>query len=190
MNKDLVKAQELFLDKINQICSKFGLNNIMAQIYALLYLSNKPLSLDDMVERLRISKGSASINIRALERYNAVRKIWVKGSRKDFYEAETDIMKVMMERIRSMAQNRLSEVDAMIRLSSTGLDSVNSQDKEEKEAIKIFKERLARLRSLHDQATSAFNLFNSGIFTTLLANKNSDHKKDTVYAAHPSNASV
>jgi len=84
MNEDLVKAQDVFLQKINKICRDFGLNNIMAQLYAILYFSKEPLSLNDMLERLKISKGSVSINIRALERYGAVRRIWVKGSRKDY----------------------------------------------------------------------------------------------------------
>src|SRR3989338_5938972 len=114
MNENLTNAQDVFLNEINQICSKFGLNNIMAQLYAILYLSDKPLSLDDMVDRLRISKGSASINIRALERYGAVRRVWIKGSRRDYYEAEADIVKVVVGRIRSMVNGRLTELEHMI----------------------------------------------------------------------------
>src|SRR3989338_5100918 len=105
MNDKLLKAQDLFLDKINNICNKFGLNNIMAQLYVMLYFNNNPLSLDDMVERLKISKGSASVNIRALERYGAVRQVWVKGSRKDYYEAEPDISKIIFDRTKSMVKN-------------------------------------------------------------------------------------
>lgn len=168
MNEKLVKAQDIFLDRINQVCGKFGLNNIMAQLYAILYLSNEPLSLDDMVERLKISKGSASINIRALERYGVVRKVWVKGSRKDYYEAEADISKVITDRIKSMAQGRLSEVDDMVNSSYAALNSVNSSNKEEREAIKVFKERLDKLRNLHSKALSLFNLFNSNLLNTVL----------------------
>ncbi|MFC1623850.1 GbsR/MarR family transcriptional regulator [Candidatus Omnitrophota bacterium] len=162
MNKNLTDAQDVFLSKVNQICNKFGLNNIMAQIYAVLYLSNRALSLNDMVERLKISKGSASINIRALERYGAVRKVWVMGSRKDYYEAETDIAKVIMDRVSSMAQRRLSEVDDMIRSSYQVLDSLDKLDKENNDIVEVFKERLNRLRELHGQTETLFNLFNSG----------------------------
>ena len=66
MNENLIKVQDIFLNRINHICKKLGLNNVMAQLYAILYLNNEPLSLDDMVERLKISKGSASVNITAL----------------------------------------------------------------------------------------------------------------------------
>ncbi|MFC1590162.1 GbsR/MarR family transcriptional regulator [Candidatus Omnitrophota bacterium] len=179
MNEQLIQAQDVFLDKINHICRKFGLNNIMAQLYAILYFSERPLSLDDMVERLKISKGSVSVNIRALERYNAVRRVWVKGSRRDFYEAEIDISKVAMDRIRSMARNRLSEVDDMVSSSSKVLDTVNSATEEEAEDIRVFKERLEKLKGLQDKAQALFKLLNSNILTTVLgANLKKEDKKE------------
>jgi DNA-binding transcriptional regulator GbsR (MarR family) len=181
MSEELEKAQDLFLDRINQICNKFGLNNIMAQLYAILYLSNKPLSLDDMVERLKISKGSVSINIRAVERYGAVRRVWVKGSRRDHYEAEADIAKVIMDRIKSMAQSRLSEVNDMISFSYHALNSVNSSDNEEKGAIEIFRQRLDKLKDLQDNAQSLFNLFNSGLLNSLLNRKTKTNEKEVSF---------
>lgn len=175
MDEKLTKAQDIFLDRINQICNKFGLNNVMAQLYAILYLNSKPISLNDMAERLKISKGSASINIRALERYGAVKRVWVKGSRRDFYEAEADISKVIMDRIKSMAESRLSEVDEMINSSYTALNSFDSSDADEKEVMMVFNQRLGELRNLHKKATQLFTLFNSGLLNGLLQNKNDDH---------------
>lgn len=183
MSENLIKAQDVFLEKINQLCNKFGLNNIMAQIYAILYLSDKPLSLNDMVERLKISKGSASINIRALERYGVVRQVWIKGSRRDFYEAETDVGKVMMDIIKSMAQSRLGEVDDMINSSAHALDSVNSNGHEDDESIRIFKERLAKLKDLHTKAQGLFNLLNSGLFNGALSNGGAANEKEPNHAA-------
>jgi len=64
------------------------INKAGGQIYALLFLSDEPLSLDEISKQLQISKSNVSINIRMLEDYNLVRKVWVKGSRKDYYAAE------------------------------------------------------------------------------------------------------
>lgn len=64
------------------------INKAGGQIYALLFLSDEPLSLDEISKRLGISKSNVSINIRLLEDFNLVRKVWVKGSRKDYYAAE------------------------------------------------------------------------------------------------------
>jgi DNA-binding transcriptional regulator GbsR (MarR family) len=157
------------------MCGKFGLNNIMAQLYAILYLSDKPLSLNDMVERLKISKGSASVNIRVLERYGVVRPVWVKGSRKDYYEAEADISKVIIERVRSMAQSRLTEVESMINASNTALNTINNASDEDKVAIDAFKERMAKLQAFHAQAKSMFDLFNM----TLLGNAAAEEREET-----------
>ena len=68
----------------------FGLSRLFGQIYILLYLSPKPLSLDELATQLVVSKASVSIASRQLESWGAVRRIWVKGDRKDYYEAETN----------------------------------------------------------------------------------------------------
>lgn len=172
MSEELEKAQDILLGRVNQICAKFGLNNVMAQLYTILYLYGKPMSLDDMVERLKISKGGVSTNIRALDRYGAVRKAWIKGSRKDYYEAETDIFKVIMDRTKSMAQTRLSEIDDMVNSSYHALNSVNPSNKEEQKAIKTFKQKLDKLKDLHKKAQSVFNLLNSGILNNIMLNVN------------------
>jgi len=180
MNEKLEKAQDIFLGNVNQICAKFGLNNIMAQLYAILYLCNKPLSLDDMVTRLKISKGSVSVNIRALERYGTVRKVWIKGSRKDYYEAETDISRVIMDRVKSTVQSRLLEMNNMINSSYHALNSVNPSDKREKEAIMTFKERLDKLISLQNKVQSVFNLFDSGFLSNILNAKSKKNNKKEI----------
>lgn len=182
MNNALMQAQDVLLDKINQICGKFGLNNIMAQLYAILYLGNKPMSLDEMVERLKISKGSASINIRALERYGTVRKVWVKGSRKDYYEAESDISKVIVERAHSMAKNRLSEIENMINSSYEAFNSLNSAGADDRN-LKIFKEKLDGLKALYDKAQGLFELFNTSFLAAITAAKPEDPKEEISYVS-------
>ena len=179
-NEKLLKAQDVFLDKVSHMCSKLGLNNIMAQLYAVLYLSDKPLSLNDMVEQLKISKGSVSVNIRALEGYGAVKRAWIKGTRKDYYEAELDIFRVVLGRVKSIAQSRLLEMESMINSTYKTLNSPDLLAEEEKEDEKIFRQRLDKLRGLYNQAQSLFKIFDSGLVSNMLiakAKKNS--KKET-----------
>jgi len=185
MSENIEKIQDVFLEKINQICHEFGLNNLMAQLYAILYFSNKSLSLDDMVERLKISKGSASINMRILERYGAVRKIWVKGSRRDYYEAEIDIFKVAISRIKSMAERRLTGISEMIDASSKAINAAKATDKNEQEALRVFKERLERLKGIQAKGQSLFNLLNSGLVSNLINVKTK--KKSNRETAYVSN---
>lgn len=168
MTKKLSDLQDVFLGKVNQICNRFGLNNIMAQLYALLYLNSKTMSLDEIVQALNISKASASINLRALEGYGAVRRVWVKGSRKDYYEAEMNISKVMMDRVKSMAQGRLSEIDDMIKSSYKVIDSITPSCKEEKDSIARYKEQLDKLNRIYNQVQALYGMFNSGILGGML----------------------
>lgn len=171
MNKKIIEAQDMILERVNHFCREYGLNNIMAQLYVVLYFSGEPLSLNDMVERLRISKGSVSINIRALERYGAARRVWVKGSRKDYYEAEGDISKVIAERIKSMAQKRLFEVEGMINSAYAALNAVDSSGDRSHETTEAFKAKLEKLKDLRNKANTVFNLLNSSIVNTFLGTK-------------------
>jgi len=179
MNEKLSRAQDIVLSRVSHICNKFGLNNIMAQLYTVLYLSGKPLSLDDMVDRLKISKGSASVNIRALERYGVVRRFWVKGSRKDFYEAEADITKVILERIQSMAEGGLSEVNDMLVSSHKELSSIAVSCESEDVAVKVFKGRIDELARVYDQARSMLEVFKLAMHDQVALNDKMALSKDS-----------
>ena len=102
MENNLEVARDKFIEGISRMGDAFGLNRFVIQLYAFLYLSGKPLSLDEIVEALGASKGNVSINIRELEKWGAVRNIWIKGSRKDYYEAETDVKKVFLNDARDL----------------------------------------------------------------------------------------
>ncbi len=100
-----------FINNLGRVADFFGFNRLMGQLYAVLFLSPTPLTLDDMVKRLDSSKGNVSINIRALERWGLVRQIYKWADRKNYYEAETDIWKaisgILQERERKENQHIL-----------------------------------------------------------------------------------
>src|SRR3990172_4637342 len=95
MNRKLDEVRHGIMDTMGRITSFWGFSKIMGQLYGTLYLSPGPLTLDEMAGHLAITKGNVSINIRALERWNMVKPVWVKGDRKDYYEAETDFWKII-----------------------------------------------------------------------------------------------
>ena len=69
----------------------FGLPRLMGNIVGLLLCADEPLSLDDITEELGVSKGPVSQIMRRLRDHGLVQRIWVPGSRRDYYKAETDI---------------------------------------------------------------------------------------------------
>ena len=159
MNSKLENAQNKFIEGVGKLAESFGLSKIMAQLYAVLYLSDKPLSLDDMIETLGVSKGSISTNIRELENWGAVKNIWVKGSRKDYYEADTDIKKVFANKLKSSARKRTDQVSGMMKEFNALLESASGElTEEEKKIVKVYKERLKKIEDLKSLVLSAMKL--------------------------------
>ncbi|MFA6142122.1 MAG: MarR family transcriptional regulator [Candidatus Omnitrophota bacterium] len=159
MNAKLEMAQHKFIEHVGKLCDSFGLNKFVAQLYALLYLSHKPLSLDEMVEKLGVSKGSISLNVRELEKWGAVKNIWVKGSRKDYYEAELDLKKVIANKLKAGIQKRVREATSVSEEFMEIVRSAGSElTDEEKKIAKVYEERLARIGELKASVISALNL--------------------------------
>ena len=88
--KVLEPAIETFLEGAGKVSAGLlgMVNKIGGQIYALLFLEDGAISLDEIAQRLNVSKSNVSINIRLLEEMQLVKKVWVKGSRKDYYVGE------------------------------------------------------------------------------------------------------
>ncbi len=93
---DLQIVHDSMLDGLGQLADYFGFNKVMGQLYGCLLLSAEPLSLDDMMARLGISKASVSTNMRSLEHMGMVRQVWVRGGsgRRKYYQAETDFWQI------------------------------------------------------------------------------------------------
>lgn len=113
----LEKAIDTFIEGAGQISAVLMgiINKVGGQIYALLFLSEEPLSLDDISARLEVSKGNISINIRLLEDYKLVRKVWVRGSRKDYYLAERTypkkVIKDFLEKIQQTLKDAITTIE-------------------------------------------------------------------------------
>jgi DNA-binding transcriptional regulator GbsR (MarR family) len=85
------KIQHEIIQSFGDAYKAFGLSKLMGHIVALMIFSPQPLSLDDICKQLRRSKGPVSQIVRRLRDRNLIRKVWVPGSRKDYYEAHPDI---------------------------------------------------------------------------------------------------
>lgn len=151
------EMRESVVEVMGRISSFWGFGKTMGQLYGLLYLSPKPLTLDEMAEDLSISKGSASINVRNLLQWNMARQVWVKGDRKDYYEAEVDFWKI----IRGVISQREKKEFAQALSAVGGLRrSAEQLSKSAKSADASFAlERLRRLEEFiatMDKAVSVF----------------------------------
>ena len=155
MEQKIMDFVDTFIEGAGEMGSGLGLNRSVAQLYALLYLSNTPLSLDDMANHLKISKGNVSMNIRILESWNAVRKVWVKGSRKDYYEADLDILKIIVTRLKEGLNRRMSQALSLLQNAEQTIAENNQNgNTKDKEQFKVFQERIDRIKKIHSMTTA------------------------------------
>lgn len=132
----LEEAVETFIQGAGQISTALlgMINKVGGQIYGLLFLSEEPLSLDEISEKLCVSKSNVSVNIRLLEEYQLVRKVWVKGSRKDYYAAERTypkkIIRDFLENIRRTLKDSLMTIErtrSLVARAKLKLDNEEAQ---------------------------------------------------------------
>src|SRR5512140_2076813 len=80
-----------FVEAWGAMGALWGINRSVARVHALLMASEAPLSLDEIAEKLRISKGNASMSLRELRTFGVVRQVEAPGDRRDFYVTEPDV---------------------------------------------------------------------------------------------------
>ena len=96
-----MQARDIMVDAFGRVYAMFGMPEVVGRIYGLLFFADQPLGLEDIASELEVSKATVSIHIRFLEGMKNVRKVWVKGSRRDYYEAERNTGKIMAEHLQS-----------------------------------------------------------------------------------------
>lgn len=91
MNREVV---DRFVDSWGSMGMLWGVNRSIARIHALLIVSERPLSLDEIAERLQMSRGNTSMSLRELRTWKVIKRIKIPGDRRDYYESEPDIWKM------------------------------------------------------------------------------------------------
>src|ERR1041385_850318 len=100
-------ARDEFVTQWGAIGSAWGINRTMAQIHALLILSPRALTTDEVMEELQISRGNAHTNLRELVGWGLVRSVVRKGERKEYFEAEKDVWKMFCIIIRERKRREI-----------------------------------------------------------------------------------
>jgi DNA-binding transcriptional regulator GbsR (MarR family) len=120
---------DLFLNAANS----FGLPKSYGQIYGLLFCRDVPLSMDEVINLLEISKGSASQGLRALRNLGAISSSFTRGDRKERFFAEIRLRKLVSGFLREQADPhlekgiaRLQQIEALIKEAYSGDSSTRA----------------------------------------------------------------
>jgi len=129
---------DFFVDGVRVL----GLPRSLGEIYGLLFISTEPLSLDDLVRDLGISKGSASQGLRTLRTLGAVREASGNGDRRTYYEPAVDLKKLVggfiREQVRPHLDSGKTKLGSIAETANLTADPVNRE---------FFNDRIERLES-------------------------------------------
>src|SRR6185369_3412307 len=89
--KKLEAVEDQFVELWNNMGDLWGISPTMARIHGLLYITGAALSMDDIMERLAISRGNVSMNLSKLLEWGLVRRVHKRGDRKEYYESLSDV---------------------------------------------------------------------------------------------------
>lgn len=145
----LAEAKQQFILNWGVLGTQWGISRTMAQIHALLLVSSEPLSADDIMRELKISRGNTNMNVRELMDWGIVEKVLKPGERKEFFTAEKDIWVVAMRIVR---ERKRREVEPILNV----LDQLKDIDAEkgDKDA-KQFVSTINDIQRFANQATKA-----------------------------------
>ncbi len=147
----LEEAKQQFINSWGAFGTQWGINRTMAQIHALLLVSTPPITQDDIMEQLSISRGNVNMNIRDLIGWGLVERVIVSGERKEYFTADKNIWKVATQIIK---ERKKRELDPMLKLLGQ-LEIID--DKKEKDA-KEFLTVIGDIKKLGNQADSLLDI--------------------------------
>src|SRR6185436_6445335 len=148
----LPEARQQFISSWGAFGTHWGINSTMAQIHALLLVSPDPLTQDDIMEELNISRGNTNMNIRELINWGLVERVILPGERKEYFTAEKDIWKVVKQIVK---ERKKRELEPMMQLLDK-LEDVEGDKKDKK--VKTFIDTVSSIKRLGLQADKTLDV--------------------------------
>ena len=164
----LSEAKEKYIQTWGTFATSWGINRTMAQVHALLLANGKPLSTDEVMELLEISRGNANMNLRALMDWGIVKKEFIKGDRKEYFVAEKDVWFLFKQITK---ERRKREIEPVVSFLEE-LKNIDDNDSDEaKEFIKLmddFSNVTSKINNIMDLAIKSDDHWLVGKITNLL----------------------
>lgn len=107
-------SQDRFVQAWGQLGPSWGISRTMAEAHALLFICGRPLNTDEVMDRLRISRGNASMTLRALVEWGIVSRVHKPGDRKEYFTAEQDVWSLARQIIRERLRREILPVLASL----------------------------------------------------------------------------
>jgi DNA-binding transcriptional regulator GbsR (MarR family) len=147
----LREVEDRFVDLWDNMSALWGISPTMARIHGLLYLTGDALCMDEIMERLGISRGNVSMNLNKLTEWGLVRRAHKRGDRRDYYESLHDIWEMFTLVANQRKRREIDPILSTLRRCRDDLDRAGAQAGEAEAAGRA--ERLRRVNDLLDILT-------------------------------------
>jgi DNA-binding transcriptional regulator GbsR (MarR family) len=133
----LDQTKEKFILHWGEMGSLWGINRTMAQVHALLFISPEPLSANDIMDELQISRGNVSMALRELIAWGIASRMHIKGERREYYTTEKDVWKMFRIIARERKKREVDPTIVVLRDSVADLQQMpDSEGQYEREQLK------------------------------------------------------
>ncbi len=147
------EAKNKFVQTWGALGSQWGINKTMAQIHAFLMVSSTPVSMEEIMEELKISRGNASMNLRALMDWGIVYKEFKQGERREFFIAEKDLDELATKIARERSKREIKPALKVLKEVSSITDTSSVEAKHFVDQTKKLHEFVAKADMMIDKVT-------------------------------------
>jgi DNA-binding transcriptional regulator GbsR (MarR family) len=158
--QQLKTAQDLFIRRWGEMGQTWGINRTMGEIHAFLYITGLPQCTDDVMERLNISRGNASMSLRALCDWGIIRRMHRRGERREYFESLTDVWEMFSIIAAERKRREMDPVLETIKQCQRMLDETSIGKSEARsEAVALTRQRLEGMEEFMEVTNKIFQQF-------------------------------
>src|SRR5438132_8919116 len=159
VEQQLRTAQDLFIRRWGEMGQVWGINRTMAEIHAFLYITAQPQCTDDVMERLNISRGNASMSLRALCDWGIIRRMHRRGERREYFESLSDVWEIFSIIAAERKRREMDPVLETIKQCQVMLSEQSIGKAAKQEAVQITRQRLAGMEEFMSVTNKIFQQF-------------------------------
>jgi HTH-type transcriptional regulator, glycine betaine synthesis regulator len=152
-------AQDLFIRRWGEMGQTWGINRTMAEIHALLYIVALPLCTDDVMARLHISRGNASMSLRALCDWGIIQRLHRRGERREYFQSLTDVWDMFRLIAAERKRREMDPVLETIKQCRRMLDKKAIGKAARAQAVRLTCQRLAGMEEFMEVSNKIFQQF-------------------------------
>ncbi len=154
-NKATQEVRTRLIEVAGRTTQDLGLGRIIGQVLGDIYLTEQECSLDDIGERLGLSKAAVSIAARQLENLGLLQRVWKKGDRKNYYRIVDHFGKALQQGVLALVRGKISTAGAELDHAEKFLR--NAGNGKNGAEIRFLQSRLSRAKKLRNRATQILN---------------------------------